>query len=101
MTMIDGTDRELLRSYVARIERLEDEKRSLAEDIREVYTEAKDDGFDIKIVRQVVKLRRMSADERSEREMLLDTYMAALGMLADTPLGEAALRREGLAAAAE
>ncbi len=81
-----------LKIYINRIERLEEEKRSLGEDIKEVYAEAKAAGFDPKIMRIIVRERRMDRDDFDEREALLDTYRRALGMLADTPLGEAALR---------
>ena len=69
-----------LRSFIERIERLEEEKAALAADIREVYAEAKGDGFDTKIMRQIVRLRRLDKSEMQEREALLDTYLAALGM---------------------
>lgn len=81
-----------LTSLVERIERLEDDKRSVADDIKSVYAEAKSSGFDTKAMREVIRLRRMDATERAEREALRETYMAALGMLADTPLGEAAIK---------
>lgn len=87
-----------LKSFVERIERLEEEKKTITEDIRDVYAEAKANGFDVKTMREIVRLRKMDADARSERETLLDLYMAALGMLAGTPLGDAAVRREGLGA---
>ncbi len=74
-----------LRSFIERIERLEQEKQDLAADIREVYSEAKGVGFDPKIMRQVIRLRKMEDNDRREQEMVLDTYMHALGMTA-TPL---------------
>jgi len=67
-----------LRSFIERIERLEEEKKGIAEDIREVYSEAKGTGFDPKVLRKVVALRRMDPDERAEFEHVLETYMAAL-----------------------
>ena len=70
-----------LRSIIERIERLEEEKQALADDIKEVYGEAKANGFDTKILRTVVKLRKEDANERQEREALLDLYMHALGMV--------------------
>jgi uncharacterized protein (UPF0335 family) len=70
-----------LRQYIERIERLEEEKAILAEDIKEVYAEAKGNGFDPKAMREVVKLRKLEAHERQEKEAILDTYMRALGML--------------------
>lgn len=69
-----------LRSLVDRIERLEEEKAALGGDIREVYAEAKAQGFDGKALREVVKLRRRTDDERAEQEAILDTYLVALGM---------------------
>ena len=69
-----------LRSFVERIERLEEEKAALAGDIREVYSEAKGTGFDTKIMRQVVRLRKLDRADFQEREAVLDLYMTALGM---------------------
>jgi len=69
-----------LRQLVARIERLEEEKKALAEDVKEVYAEAKGHGFDTKILRQVVRLRKMDKADLAEQEELLDLYMGALGM---------------------
>lgn len=80
MTDVGGITAEQLKSYIERVERLEEEKAALAEDIREVYAEAKGNGFDVKIMRQIVRLRKMDADDRSEQEAILDTYKAALGM---------------------
>lgn len=82
-----------LRSFIERIERLMEEKAALAEDIKEVYAEAKGSGFDPKTMRQVIRLRKMEEHARKEQEALLDLYMDALGMLVDTPLGAASLRR--------
>jgi uncharacterized protein (UPF0335 family) len=82
-----------LRSYVERIERLEEEKTALSADVKEVYAELKSDGFDAKIVRKVIRLRKMDRAEFQEQEALIDIYMSALGMLADTPLGQSAVRR--------
>jgi len=69
-----------LKSIVERIERLEEDKRSVAEDIKQVYAEAKANGFDTKVLRSIITLRRMEAAERQELESLIDVYMAALGM---------------------
>jgi uncharacterized protein (UPF0335 family) len=69
-----------LKSLVERVERLEEEKTALAGDIREVYAEAKGQGFDTKIMRQVVRLRKLDSNERDEQDALLDLYMSALGM---------------------
>lgn len=82
-----------LRSYVERIERLESEKADLATDIKEVYAEAKGNGFDPKIMRAVIRDRKMGEQARRERDELLAVYKRALGMLGDTPLGKAALER--------
>ena len=82
-----------LQQIISRIEKLEDEKSAISLDIKEVYGEAKSMGFDPKIIRKVVSIRAKDAAKRAEEEALLDTYMAALGMLADTPLGQAAIQR--------
>jgi uncharacterized protein (UPF0335 family) len=69
-----------LRLLIERIERLEEEKKGIADDIRDVYAEAKAVGYDPKIMRQIVRLRKMKPDDRSEQDMLLETYKNALGM---------------------
>jgi uncharacterized protein (UPF0335 family) len=69
-----------LRSFIERVERLEEEKKALTADIRELYNEAKAQGFDSKVMRQVVRLRRMDRHDRLEQEALLDLYLGALGM---------------------
>lgn len=69
-----------LRSFIERVERLEEEKAAMMADIREIYSEAKSEGFDVKIMRQIVRLRQQETHERHEMEALLDTYKAALGM---------------------
>jgi len=69
-----------LRLLIERIERLEEEKKGIADDIRDVYMEAKAVGYDPKIMRQIVRLRKMKPDDRSEQDMLLETYKNALGM---------------------
>jgi uncharacterized protein (UPF0335 family) len=69
-----------LKSIIERIERLEEEKAALTADIREVYSEAKGNGFDTKIIRQVVRLRKLDRADRQEQEAILDLYLAALGM---------------------
>ena len=76
-----------LRALVERIERLEEEKKTITGDIKEVYSEAKSNGFDVKILRKVVALRRMDRDELQE-EALLDVYLAALGMAGTEAGGE-------------
>ena len=79
ITTIDETTREKLRQTIAKIERLEEEKREVAEQIKEVYGEAKAVGFDVKALRQVIRLRRISREERDEMEMILETYLIAIG----------------------
>ncbi|MBU4061705.1 MAG: DUF2312 domain-containing protein [Alphaproteobacteria bacterium] len=76
---IDETTREKLRQTVAKIERLEEEKKEVAEQIKEVYGEAKAIGFDTKALRQVIRLRKIERSEREEQEMILETYLIALG----------------------
>jgi len=70
-----------LKSIVERIERLEEEKKAIAGDIKEVYAEAKANGFDTKILRKVISIRKKDRNEREEEEAMLDVYLAALGML--------------------
>jgi uncharacterized protein (UPF0335 family) len=70
-----------LRAIIERIERLEEEKKTLSDDIRDVYAEAKGNGFDVKALRAVVRMRKQDANERAEQETILETYMQALGML--------------------
>ena len=80
-----------LRSFIERIERLEEEKKGISDDIRDVFAEAKGNGFDTKIMRQVIRLRKMETAERQEAEAVLDLYMHALGMTGDAvPRDEAA-----------
>jgi uncharacterized protein (UPF0335 family) len=79
LSRIDETTREKLRQTVAKIERLEEEKREVAEQIKEVYAEAKAIGFDTKALRQVIRLRKIDKAERDEQEMVLETYLIALG----------------------
>lgn len=77
--MADATD-DRLRLLIERIERLEEEKKGIADDIRDVYAEAKAVGYDPKIMRQCVRLRKMDTNDRVEMETILDTYKAALGI---------------------
>lgn len=81
MADVGGVTGEQLRSLIERIERLEEEKAALMEDIKEVYAEAKGNGFDVKVMRQIIRLRKMDSNDRSELEAILDTYKAALGMM--------------------
>ena len=71
-----------LKAIIERIERLEEEKKTISDDIRDVYAEAKGNGFDVKALRAVIRLRKQDAQERQEHELILDTYLNALGMLA-------------------
>ena len=73
--------RDQLKAFVERIERLEEEKKAIADHIRDVYAEAKGSGFEVKALRQIVRLRKQDVDERKEYETILETYMHALGML--------------------
>ena len=80
--MSDAVAPDLLKSFVERIERLEEEKASIAGDVKEVYAEAKAQGFDTKVLRKVVALRKRDAAERREEEEIMDLYLQALGMSA-------------------
>lgn len=82
-----------LKAIIERIERLEEEKKTISDDIKDVYAEAKGNGYDTKALRTIVRIRKQDANERAEQETILESYMVALGMLADTPLGQAALQR--------
>jgi uncharacterized protein (UPF0335 family) len=77
--MATATD-DRLRLLIERVERLEEEKKGIADDIRDTYAEAKAVGYDVKIMRQIVRLRKMNPDDRAEMEMVLETYKAALGL---------------------
>ena len=90
----NGVAAEELKQFVERIERLEEEKKGISDDIKEVFAELKGRGFDPKIVRKVLAIRKQDAAERQEQEAILELYMDALGMLATTPLGQAAIERE-------
>lgn len=82
--MVDAmVAREQLRAVVERVERLEEEKKAIADDIRDVYAEAKANGFDTKVLRQVVSLRKKDLAERQEQDAIRDLYLQALGMLPD------------------
>ena len=75
-----GVEVPKLRSYIDRIERLEEDKAGIASDIKDVFSEAKSNGFDVKAMRGVLKLRKMKSNERTEQEYMLDLYKRALGM---------------------
>ncbi|MCB2099800.1 MAG: DUF2312 domain-containing protein [Rhodobacterales bacterium] len=80
MSEVGGVAGDRLRSFVERIERLEEEKAGIASDIRDIYAEAKGTGFDVKVLRQIVRLRKMDQADRREQEELLDLYQRALDM---------------------
>ena len=75
--------REQLKSIIERVERLEEEKQAIAGDIRDIYAEAKANGYDVKTLRKVVRLRKQEPQERQEQEEILTVYLHALGMIAD------------------
>lgn len=79
-----------LKSIIARVEKLEEEKSGIGADIKDVYAEAKGNGFDTKAIREIIKIRKIDASEREERETILDTYMHALGMIVVSDETEAA-----------
>ncbi len=81
MANVGGVTGDELRQFIERIERLEEEKAGIAADIKEVYSEAKSRGFDAKIMRQIIRIRKMEENDRQEQEELLDVYMRAIGML--------------------
>jgi uncharacterized protein (UPF0335 family) len=81
MPDVGGIAGDRLKSFIERIERLEEERKTLSDDIKEVYAEAKGTGFDTKIMRQLIRLRKMDKDDLDEQETLLDVYKRALGML--------------------
>jgi|TARA_B110000444_G_scaffold216664_1_gene215260 uncharacterized protein (UPF0335 family) len=78
MTEVGGVAADRLRSFIERIERLEEEKAALAADIKEIYSEAKGNGFDTKVIRMIVRLRKMDQSDRQEQEQILDLYKRAL-----------------------
>lgn len=81
MAVEDSVAQDQLRAFIERIERMEDEKAAIGADIKEIYAEAKGNGFDTKTMRRVVNLRKQDANERLEQEALLELYMSALGMI--------------------
>ena len=86
MPDVGGVAVERLKSFIERIERLEEEKRALSGDIKEVYAEAKGTGFEPKIMRQIIKIRKMDKEEVDEEESLLDLYKRALGMMPEAEM---------------
>jgi uncharacterized protein (UPF0335 family) len=85
MSDAHGVARDQLRAFIERIERLEEEKKTIADDIKDVYAEAKGTGFDTKILKKVISIRKQDHDERLEQEAILDTYLLALGMIEAPP----------------
>jgi len=83
MTTLQGSSQLQLRQYIEQIERLEEEKKALAADIRDKFLEAKAEGFDPKIMKKVISLRKRSKSERQEEDAVLETYLHAMGMLLD------------------
>lgn len=80
MSDVQGVSGERLKQYIERIERLTEEKEGLSDDIRDVYAEAKSAGFDSKIMKMIVRLRKMASEKRREEEELLDIYRSAIGL---------------------
>jgi uncharacterized protein (UPF0335 family) len=78
----DSVAQDQLRAFIERIERMEEEKKAISDDIKEIYAEAKGNGFDTKVLRQIVRIRKQDHAERMEQEALLELYLAALGMAA-------------------
>ncbi|WAJ26895.1 DUF2312 domain-containing protein [Antarcticirhabdus aurantiaca] len=85
MSQVEDVAQDQLRSFVERIERLEEEKKTIGDDIKDVYAEAKGNGFDTKVLRTVISLRKQDANERAEQDAILELYLQALGMVADLP----------------
>jgi uncharacterized protein (UPF0335 family) len=84
-----------IKTIVERVERMEEEKLAITTDISEIYKEAKSNGFDTKIIKKIVALRKKDANKLAEEQAIMDLYLSALGMLADTPLGQAAISKQG------
>jgi uncharacterized protein (UPF0335 family) len=80
MVDVGGVAGDRLRAFIERVERMEEEKKALSDDIREIYSEAKGSGFDVKVMRQIVRLRKMADNDRSEMEEILDIYKRVLDM---------------------
>ncbi len=101
MTALQAAAQNQLRQFVEQLERLEEEKKAIADDIRDKYAEAKAVGFDVKVLRQILRLRKKSTDDRQEEEAILATYMHALGMAPADPMdgaGEAEVGGHPMAA---
>lgn len=85
MSDVGGVAADQLRSIIERIERLEEEKKALADDIKEVVAEARSNGYDVKALRTILKIRKMDKADRQEQEYMVDLYLHALGMLNEAP----------------
>ena len=85
MAVEDSVAQDQLRAFIERIERMEEEKAAIAADIKEIYAEAKGNGFDTKVLRTIIRIRKQDHAERMEQEALLELYMSALGMVAAPP----------------
>ena len=88
--VLTSTAQGRLKSFVERIERLEEDKAAVANDMQEVFAEAKGEGFDVKVLKEIIKLRKQDKDERDEHETLLDVYLRAMETAAPAPVAEAA-----------
>ena len=94
MTTLQDSAQKHLRQFIEQIERLEEEKKALSEDIKDKFLEAKAVGFDVKVMRQIIRLRKKSQTDRQEEEAVLVTYMHALGMLDDEGTGRPMMAAE-------
>lgn len=94
MTTLQSAAQKQLRQFVEQLETLAEQKAAISDDIREKMAEAKAVGFDVKALRTIIRMRKKTKDQRDEEEGILATYMSALGMLADTPLGQYAVQRD-------
>ena len=101
MTTLQAAAQNQLRQFVEQIENLEEQKKALSDDIRDKYLEAKGVGFDVKALRQIVRLRKKSRDQRQEEEGILQVYLHALGMLLDEPQTPQHLAEDEMLDAAE
>lgn len=81
MSEVNASTRNQLKAFIERIERLEEEKAAIAADVKEIYAEAKSNGFDVKAIRSIIRIRKQDDHERKEQEAVLETYLHALGML--------------------
>lgn len=75
-----GVAKDRLKSFIERVERLEEEKKAISDDMKEIFAEAKGEGFDVKIIRMIIRIRKQDSNERAEQEAILDLYLHALGM---------------------